>query len=64
LTQLTINKSVVVLPAFETAPNKDEAMAHALAGAAAGMDKSQLKGLVDRNLVYQFAKYLYQRVRP
>jgi hypothetical protein len=62
LTQLTSKKAVVVLPAFETAPNKDEALAHALAGAAAGMNKSQLKRLVDRNLVYQFAKYLYDRV--
>ena len=63
LTELTSKKSVIVLPAFETAPNKDEPLAHALAGAAAGMNKNQLKRLVDRNLVYQFAKYLYQRVR-
>lgn len=53
-----------VLPAFETQPNKNMTEAHMLADNAAMMSKEQLKQLVDKNLVYQFALKLFRQVRP
>jgi hypothetical protein len=62
LKELTTSKTVLVLPAFETAPQKNITLAHELADSAAMMNKSQLHQLVDRKLVYQFALYLFRQV--
>jgi hypothetical protein len=59
---MTNSNTVVVLPAFETAPQKNMTLAHQLADAAAMMTKAQLARLVQRKLVYQFALYLFRQV--
>jgi hypothetical protein len=63
LTDISKSKTALVIPAFETKPNKNMTLAHALAGAAAAMNKTQLSRLLERDLVYQFAKYLYPKVK-
>jgi hypothetical protein len=62
LKQLTSSNTVMVLPAFETAPQRNETLAHELADSAAAMNKTELQRLVDRKLVYQFALYLFRQV--
>jgi hypothetical protein len=64
LKQLTSSNTVMVLPAFETAPQRNETLAHELADSAAAMNKTELQRLVDRKLVYQFALYLFRQVSP
>jgi hypothetical protein len=59
---MTRGKTVVVLPAFETAPQKNMTLAHDLADTAALMNKEQLGRLVQRRLIYQFALYLFRQV--
>jgi hypothetical protein len=59
----TLNKQLFVLPAFETAPQKNETAAHELADAASAMTKARLHGLVQKRLVYQFAQYLFWQAR-
>jgi hypothetical protein len=53
---------VFVLPAFETAPQRNQTKAHHLADAASGMPKAELVGLVQKRLVYQFAVFLFWQV--
>jgi hypothetical protein len=60
---MTDSDTVVVLPAFETAPQRNMSLAHQLADAAAMMNKAQLGRLVQRKLIYQFALYLFRQVR-
>lgn len=60
---MTNSNTVVVLPAFETAPQKNMTLAHQLADTAALMNKAQLGRLVQRKLIYQFALYLFRQVR-
>jgi hypothetical protein len=60
---MTRGKTVVVLPAFETAPQKNMTLAHDLADTAAMMNKEQLGRLVQKRLIYQFALYLFRQVR-
>jgi len=59
---MTTDKTVVVLPAFETAPQKNMTLAHELADTAALMTKDQLGRLVNKKLIYQFALYLFRQV--
>ena len=59
---MTRGKTVVVLPAFETAPQHNMTLAHDLADTAAMMTKEQLGKLVQRRLIYQFALYLFRQV--
>jgi hypothetical protein len=63
LREMTRGKTVVVLPAFETAPQKNMTLAHDLADTAAMMNKEQLGRLVQKRLIYQFALYLFRQVR-
>eukprot|EP00882_Tetradesmus_deserticola_P029727 GHRQ01033323.1.p1 GENE.GHRQ01033323.1~~GHRQ01033323.1.p1 ORF type:complete len:242 (+),score=65.44 GHRQ01033323.1:222-947(+) len=58
---MTRGKTVVVLPAFETAPQKNMTLAHDLADTAAMMNKEQLGRLVQKRLIYQFALYLFRQ---
>jgi hypothetical protein len=60
---MTNSNTVVVLPAFETAPQKNMTLAHQLADTAAMMNKGQLGRLVQKKLIYQFALYLFRQVR-
>jgi hypothetical protein len=60
---MTNSNTVVVLPAFETAPQKNMTLAHQLADTAAMMNKAQLGRLVQKKLIYQFALYLFRQVR-
>jgi hypothetical protein len=60
---MTNSNTVVVLPAFETAPQKNMTLAHQLADTAALMNKKQLGRLVQKKLIYQFALYLFRQVR-
>eukprot|EP00878_Enallax_costatus_P020736 GHUV01021928.1.p1 GENE.GHUV01021928.1~~GHUV01021928.1.p1 ORF type:complete len:120 (+),score=23.35 GHUV01021928.1:355-714(+) len=62
LREMTRGKTVVVLPAFETAPQHNMTLAHDLADTAAMMTKEQLGKLVQRRLIYQFALYLFRQV--
>jgi hypothetical protein len=62
LRKMTTDKTVVVLPAFETAPQKNMTLAHELADTAALMTKDQLGRLVNKKLIYQFALYLFRQV--
>lgn len=62
LRQMTNSNTVVVLPAFETAPQKNMTLAHQLADTAAMMNKAQLGRLVQKKLIYQFALYLFRQV--
>lgn len=59
---MTNSNTVVVLPAFETAPQKNMTLAHQLADTAALMNKGQLGRLVQKKLIYQFALYLFRQV--
>lgn len=59
---MTNSNTVVVLPAFETAPQKNMTLAHQLADTAAMMNKAQLGRLVQKKLIYQFALYLFRQV--
>ncbi|WIA29620.1 hypothetical protein OEZ86_012107 [Tetradesmus obliquus] len=61
LREMTRGKTVVVLPAFETAPQKNMTLAHDLADTAAMMNKEQLGRLVQKRLIYQFALYLFRQ---
>eukprot|EP00775_Hariotina_reticulata_P011145 gene11145-11298_t len=61
LREMTKDKTVVVLPAFETAPQKNMTLAHELADTAALMTKDQLGKLVNKRLIYQFALYLFRQ---
>eukprot|EP00878_Enallax_costatus_P001272 GHUV01001416.1.p1 GENE.GHUV01001416.1~~GHUV01001416.1.p1 ORF type:complete len:485 (+),score=84.31 GHUV01001416.1:159-1613(+) len=61
LREMTRGKTVVVLPAFETAPQHNMTLAHDLADTAAMMTKEQLGKLVQRRLIYQFALYLFRQ---
>eukprot|EP00879_Flechtneria_rotunda_P010851 GHRR01011340.1.p1 GENE.GHRR01011340.1~~GHRR01011340.1.p1 ORF type:complete len:323 (+),score=75.49 GHRR01011340.1:846-1814(+) len=61
LREMTRGKSVVVLPAFETAPQRNMTLAHELADTAAMMTKQQLAKLVQKRLIYQFALYLFRQ---
>lgn len=63
LREMTNSNTVVVLPAFETAPQKNMTLAHQLADTAALMNKAQLGRLVQKKLIYQFALYLFRQVR-
>ncbi len=58
----TAKKQVYVLPAFETAPQKNITRAHELADNASMMVKPELAKLVKRRLMYQFALYLFRQV--
>lgn len=62
LREITRGRTVVVLPAFETAPQQNMTLAHDLADTAAMMTKEQLGKLVQRRLIYQFALYLFRQV--
>lgn len=62
LREMTRERTVVVLPAFETAPQRNMTLAHELADAAAMMTKEQLGRLVQKRLIYQFALYLFRQV--
>lgn len=59
---MTNSNTVVVLPAFETAPQRNMTLAHQLADTAALMNKAQLGRLVQKKLIYQFALYLFRQV--
>lgn len=61
LRKMTDSNTVVVLPAFETAPQKNMTLAHQLADTAAMMNKRQLGRLVQKKLIYQFALYLFRQ---
>lgn len=53
---------VFVLPAFETAPLPDTEQAHALARAAASVDKAGLLKMVEKGQLWQFALKLFKAV--
>ena len=53
-------KKVFVLPAFETAHQKDMAAAHKVAGDAVARSKRELGAMVRSRLVHQFALYLFR----
>lgn len=53
---------VFVLPAFETAPLPDTEQAHALARAAASVDKAGLLKMVEKGQLWQFALKIFKAV--
>lgn len=62
LKQQCSQKNVFVLPAFETAPQKDRLSAHKLAHTAAAHNKQGLQEMVEQGLVWQFALRIFKEV--
>ena len=57
----TARRAIFVLPAFETAPQKNMTLAHELADSASTMTKPNLAKLVSKRLIYQFALYIFRQ---
>lgn len=62
LKQECSRKKVFVLPAFETAPNANMTVAHAIASEAAARDKQGLLSMVEAGKVWQFALRIFKEV--